>query len=1395
MESIYKLSETSMDKETCKFNQGDSAFIKFFFDLFYRINWDPQKEEYFKIQPDFLPPSEVINVLICGAGSCVHELPVLLTLFDKYKNVNLTFVDKATEPFKLLHFILQKYGETGSRDSIVKDRIANYFSDGNNTKDNDIITDKTYSICDNKINYSFHVMDLELDPHEFVKDSESDAHENATNKYKEFIFFNDKKYDIVMMSMFLQHISYWRSLIALLNDHLEKGGYFWINELGKDDYLLTLDLYMAIIDNKRKSKKVWLFSEKNIIQSFESNKDKDQMLFSIISDNDEISPTNTEICRDFFDFLGSKREVVFEEEFQSDMNPFELFKEAKNNFSPFAKLQSFIGDETLSPNFDEQKSNEKLDFTMTWYAYKKVEGAKIKQIKHFNVLDDVAMDVPDLQHYISRTLDILNLNSTIFRPTFLRRKDTSEKMVKFAIDLFRRFQLFKIGDFHSIVFYIPDIITVECFNDTKKNYINNFTEQREFINKRIRPYNNDRKEMSGEESNSSLFFDKYKSKMTKPFSIIYEPLVAENVNWERVSFVINEYDHSPNRKVHIIRVEGIQDDSQVGKTIVTPLGVNYNLSSLRKWYKAYHEHFKEYRSIFIPCFREPLFDQNKEFLGDFIIFQEEAKGYKQDGTLDYTPIVFFSWLIRKFIDFTQIATYLDYKRIILQSLKSAISAIMSRNMSHNLGSHYLYYTKNQLLALADKHDEVGPEIRGAAKVMGYMQARMDYLATIVSGDKYPYGSVFFKGQIFDELTVDDFSKRHFKEDKNDPNRQYKRTTNYLLQNLILSENFTRGPVIDGHLSPLDSNGENKKNKILKLKVIFQGYEFTGNSVDAVADSEETIKLAVSKISTAMPGGIMSIHAFYNVLENLIRNSAKYLKEDLKEELVFTIAIREIAADLEKSLPERYEFVIFDNKANALLPISRQGEKTSFQNVVKTFLGKSKEMNKQTLIGKMTNELMGIKILKDNNELDKSNKGLKEIFFSTLWMRAYTYKKSKHMSDILAEIESLEGKEKLDEIRTHAFEYVAVDDMGNVKNGEDGASLNLGIRFELPKFRMMENVSAEKLTDNLIEKGLNNFTDILCVNSDYLELASLKTQFTRVYPHLAQNENSEEEAVSIFKKILSGRFDDFEKYRLCMQSEQEDGFDDCDKKKYGIYFENHFADKNRMNDYSYIEAISGENYTKTMQSIFNNSIIGGVYNNEDKSAEYFGLKIKEAALTRITLIDERLYNDMLQNNRGWQLELKNIRVLNLKENDGTHESLMKNFFNSPSMKVKQLFDGNNFRDGSDATHFLSIHLGMIEKIVKDDSSWIKTFHLEKANLDDRVNKLMSWIKDTFKTSKGEVFVSIHSGRGNYSPDLDASLRHYPFISISAIESVYNNAKFLLAQLFYNTVYIGKGVTNG
>jgi len=749
---------------------------------------------------------------------------------------------------------------------------------------------------------------------------------------------------------------------------------------------------------------------------------------------------------------------------------------------------------------------------------------------------------------------------------------------------------------------------------------------------------------------------------------------------------------------------------------------------------------------------------------------------------------------------------LEHQRQV-ESVKSAVAAIMSRNMSHNLGSHYLYYAKNQLASMADEQEKSAPDIRGAAKVLGYMQARMDYLATIVSGDKYPYGSVFFKGQIFDELTIDDFSRRHF--EKDGKGREYKRTTNYLLQNLIMSENFTRGSVLDEVEGGMVKLPEGKRN--IRLQIITEdGSVFTG------IGNETGIKLAISKLCIALPGGIMSIHAFFNIVENLIRNSAKYRKEDIREEgLVYTIAIKELETSEDEKMPALYQFVIFDNKANANNPYS--------------------STDSMSLIGKMNQQLVELKIY-DNvkNRLDKNSKGLKEMLFSTLWMRAYTYENGETLSESVAKLDRYDidskdaevakaaREEKRLELKKHAFEYVAVDDQGKICTNKE-TPCNLGIRFELPKYRMMENLDTkqleikigdsdekakEELNALLVKKGVNNFSDILCVETERKDvLAELKNRFTRVYPRLVMKEDNVKEAVEALRSILRERFDHFDKYKVSMSGADEDGFGGCNTKKYGIYFKTHLSDIETMENYSYSEAVSGENFTKTMESIFISGLSGGRDTND--ATNYFCLKIKEAALTRITLIDERLYNDMMDHpEKRDVLKYKNIRVLNMKETPDFRAKQSKeeqeSFFKKAlteirslfgkKLKVRDVFDGIDFRDGKDGTHFLSIHLGMIEKIVKDDSPWIKVLGLEKASLDERVNELMKWLRKTFTTSKGEVFISIHSGRGNFSPDLDNSLKHYRFISISALESVYANSKFLLAQLFYNTVYIGKGDIN-
>lgn len=815
--------------------------------------------------------------------------------------------------------------------------------------------------------------------------------------------------------------------------------------------------------------------------------------------------------------------------------------------------------------------------------------------------------------------------------------------------------------------------------------------------------------------------------------------------------------------------------------------------------KTYNDYAKsdvvKYVTVFLICVRN---HDKIDFSNFVIVFSNKADFLKkEDSSYNGLKSIVHTMLQKKLF------AYINEQSLKVkhESIKSAVSAIMTRNMSHNLGSHYLYYTKTHLDNLARRGGNIGPDIRGAARVMEYMQGRMDYLATIVSMDRYPYGCVNFKSQIYDVLTIDNFSKRHFKSSGNNVSRtvrhdvdvlleemrsvgkidrshlermhkltqdalddnKNKRTTNFLLTNLILSEGFTR--------SDITIDDVQNDVKTINIHVRYNDQLFTGQ-----ADKEEEesgIKEQLTKLNIAMPGGVMSCHAFFNIIENFIRNSAKYLQADFKEEgLTVTIKIEE-----KEGVKDRYYFTIYDNKQNANKPLE--------------------DTPGTTLIESIKNRLGSLQILDDNNAVEKSNKGFKEMLFSAIWMQSYIYSNKQGQgnlgsyADVLNAIHSATtGDEKLKLITEYAFSIVAVDDNGN-ECGED-AKRNLGLRFALPKYQnnIVLNISGDKNSINTdINSLLNVYGDIAYVEMDKLNpfIDNLKERYDKIdcidshliIPRMI-NEKPEND-IDALKQVLYKRFgeEEFNKYKLHFGTGEDKEYYQAED-EYKIYFQQHLSSKDggmsSYCKYAYADSVSGGNFTLTLSEIASRW---------DGNDNYEILKIKESALTRITLIDERLYDKMKRQGAETELSCKNIRVLNYKEPESqADESIMK------------LFIGNKFNRGGDATHFLSIHLGLVEKIIKD-STFFNSMTDENGekysakSLEARTTALMRLLKECFGP---KVFISVHSGRGNFSAELEGPLSVYPFISMAAIENTYDNSKYLLCQLFYSTIYLGKGVAN-
>ena len=713
-----------------------------------------------------------------------------------------------------------------------------------------------------------------------------------------------------------------------------------------------------------------------------------------------------------------------------------------------------------------------------------------------------------------------------------------------------------------------------------------------------------------------------------------------------------------------------------------------------------------------------------------------------------------------------------------EAVKSAATAIMSRNMSHNLGSHYLFYTKTYLESIASALGEKGPAVRGVAKVLGYMQARMDYLATIVTNDKYPSGAVNFKSQIFDELTVDDFSRRNFSR----YNDRCKRTTNFLLTNLVMSENITRPDILrrDIALSPQEQAGGKYRTLRMQLKFWQNGaYEtFTGDSREPAFSRENNVNNDLSRLNIALPGGTMSCHAFFNVVENFIRNSAKYMQEDFRDEgLVITIAIRPGAA------PHTFDFVLYDNKANArrVLPI-------------------------------LVAQLGNLRILDSKGRIEKSSKGLKEMLFSSLWMRAATYP-DETFADVIRRIqETVDPREKIRLIARHAYRIVAVADDGEIHENGPEPDDNLGLLITLPEFSFTRSFSVDpgEKEMSVVRRALDVSADVVCFdrsrpdpgedfcgtrfftrcfferNFDTARFAS----FRQEAGVLADDETSAREVFK-YKCILDERFreetdGDVDTVCLWIGDRRDMKRIPRDHRKI-IYFERHLSTRQEglapYRDYACVDSVSGGNFTMTLKALFEEGVTAQC-KYRTWNDKLLGLKIKEAALTRITLVDERLFNSMTDegSRRGEELACKNIRVLNVD-------------FNRPDIQgrpLEELFEGNAFRDGSSRTHFLSIHLGLIEKVLK--SEWGREQLDERLAIEERVERFMRELVRIFGSTQDRLFISVHSGRGNFSKELEGPLATYPFISLAAIENAFSNSKFLLAQLFYNTVYIGKGIIN-
>jgi len=176
------------------------------------------------------------------------------------------------------------------------------------------------------------------------------------------------------------------------------------------------------------------------------------------------------------------------------------------------------------------------------------------------------------------------------------------------------------------------------------------------------------------------------------------------------------------------------------------------------------------------------------------------------------------------------------------SIKWATSAIMARNMSHNIGSHVLNY-----LAKEDQF-------------YGYLRDKMNFITEIVtSTPKWGVKMEFLTEVLLPFCGITDGLS-------DDEKRKFNKAQSDLLGNIFKSE-ITTGDAISRLKFTYKVDGK----KVVDV--------LGGNNGIVAADLPKDW----SGSFVSMPHGIISCHAFYSFMEGFIRNSAKHNRPKLNEE--------------------------------------------------------------------------------------------------------------------------------------------------------------------------------------------------------------------------------------------------------------------------------------------------------------------------------------------------------------------------------------------------------------------------------------------------------------------------------------------------------------------------------
>ena len=328
--------------------------------------------------------------------------------------------------------------------------------------------------------------------------------------------------------------------------------------------------------------------------------------------------------------------------------------------------------------------------------------------------------------------------------------------------------------------------------------------------------------------------------------------------------------------------------------------------------------------------------------------------------------------------------------------RSIRAAIMSRNMSHNLGSHVLSYLKiqlnnvgnimeNQLLSnlvnaqwnpdseniFSVKGSDLElPYLVGLGHFISLLQERQDYIATIATDYIPCFTPVDFKEAIFDGLNPDYKWIRH----KTEESEKGRHPRNLLLEYIARSEGLTRG------------DSEELGNIVFKYGYDFlyceKKYEWKSIQGDAVGGIDFMRGKQLS-----LPGGMLGRQAIFSIVENIIRNAAKHeVRDKDHKDLNITLGLIDgdmVADRTTKGLSKRLLFKIKGKK--------HLGDYW--------FLSISYPATNAKGLKKSLTKKLNTPFMDKDFDIDERNRGIKEIIISAAFLRRESNLSNQNVEEI------------------------------------------------------------------------------------------------------------------------------------------------------------------------------------------------------------------------------------------------------------------------------------------------------------------------------------------------------------------------------------------------------------